>query len=195
VPSYGVRSRQIYYDVLAEAGDDGLLLAEVVERVHARCIELGVRPFKPANAWRVLGSLVNDGLVSRTSLGHTVASKGPRTRYRAKTGVEGLQEALIRPQTTRVVSDQWGRKTSGYNAPSPRRSAVPSRLFFKVPGYIFEPTPRQRINRLVEDGSWENKGINWLREDGTPIRRWRWADQRALEAEKARLLKSKASQA
>jgi hypothetical protein len=194
MPSYGVRSRPIYYSVLVQA-PAGLTRTEVAQAVTETCHRLGIRPFRPDNAKRVLGSLVNEGLVSVTRLSPSEARGGARVVYRAIADVEGLQEALERPQTTRVVGQWWERKiTTGY-PPGRDLQTIPSRIYFKVPGYIFESRPRQRVNRLVEDGTWENKAINWIAEDGTPIRKWRWRDQKALETERNRRSKSRASTA
>jgi hypothetical protein len=194
MPSYGVRSRPIYYSVLAQA-PAGLTRAEVAEAVVEVCHQLGIQAFRPDNAKRVLGSLVNDGLVTVTRLHPSEARGGARALYQAVTGVEGLEEALERPQTTRVVGQWWDRRiTSGYNSRGTTKT-MPSRVYYRIPGYIIEPRPRQRVNRLVEDGTWENKAINWIGEDGTPIRKWRWRDQKALEAERNRRSKSSASTA
>lgn len=193
MPSLGIKARPLYYQVLADAGEDGLLLSEIVERVEARCVEAGVRPFKPANAWRVLGSLVNDGLVSRASLPRSapgLPGKGARVRYHAVPGMEGLQEVLERPQTTRVVSSIPGHITTGYNAPKDRRKPM-TRLGQKIPGYIVEPKVRHP-RQPVEDGTVEIPNINWFRADGlTPVRKWRWKDQAFEEARLMRASRAK----
>jgi hypothetical protein len=190
VPDLGLCAREIYYQALVEA-DGPLTPAQVHEAVRAHNETHGLPVLSLATTYRVLAGLAKDGVVSRASRslsGPRIGDTRPRVTYEPAEGVEGLWEILRRSQTVRVVSAIEGQKTTGV---SPRRATTPSRLAIKVPGYLFEPRPRQRINRLIEDGSWENKAINWFNEDGVPIRRWRWSDQREIEAERARSLRSK----
>jgi hypothetical protein len=198
VPSKKVCSRKLYYEILVQAGRP-LTTSEIMEAVEVECEGLGIPVFKLGTTKRVMGSLINDGLVSVTPSGLSgslVGDTRPRVLYQAVKGVEKLQERLYEPQTVRVVSDIAGYKTvSSYNSTKSKRITAPSRTYYKVPGYTVEPKPRQRVNRLIEDGSWENKTIDWINEDGVPLRRWRWKDQRDLEAERNRRSKSKANTA
>lgn len=141
-------AREAIYDILRQ----GPLTRQEVVRILA---ESDLPSYRPGTVGRVIGSLVNDGLVSVSRRGRE------ECRYLAEKAPDDLIRVLRSPQTSRYVSWVRGERKTGYNSRKPPRCGETTRIGRYGPIHpSFEERPYTG-SMMVDDGS-EDRGIDWI---------------------------------
>lgn len=144
----GTCAREVVYDLLREG-------PRTVDEIVALLEASDLPSYRRGTVGRVIGSLVNDGLISRSRKGREKAI------YRAEEAPDNLIEILHRPQTSKYVSWKKGERKTGYNSRKPPRSGGTSRICRVGPIHSRKQEQVYTRDAMVDDGS-EDRGIDWL---------------------------------
>lgn len=123
----------------------------------------GIVPaYRPGTLGRILGSLVNDGLVSRQRpLGESMVYYATDPAWEPQ---DPRTDLLRAPQTARYVSWRKGERKTGYNSLRPKQPRPGKALKSSGPRHIVNTPPTR-----ADDGSKENPRIDWITSKDSPL--------------------------
>lgn len=141
-------SRQIVYEILKSG-------PKTRREVHTVLTDSPHPSYTMGTLGRVIGSLVNDGVVVKSREGTLEAV------YRIANMDADVSDILTLPQTSKYVSWRVGHKKSGYNSKRLKKSVGrSSRSKYSLPERIY-------LKGMKDDGS-RDGGIDWVDEPDSP---------------------------
>lgn len=163
-------AREAIYNLIRECGPiSGSALLKAVAKAAGEGI---MPPYADSTIRRVTGSLINDGIV-RSQL-QTVDGKNVMPRKKIYSAIEmedqdGLLTLLRKFQTSKYVSDKRGEAKTGYNAKKKdpwflRQHWASSKDSIKSINY------NKSFKWCVEDGTEEDRSLNWFDVNGHPVK-------------------------
>ncbi len=145
-------SREVIYHLLQERPMTRKEVVQALEESHHPS-------YKEGTVGRVIGSLVNDGLVTVRRSGRS------QCVYEA---IDGDESLLQLPQTAKYVSWVKGERKTGYNSKKSPRSGRTAHIG-RSSSIEYLPDDHLYIkDAMIDDGS-DDSGVDWIGSEDNPI--------------------------